>query len=54
MSFPTADITSLPAHTFSREIGARRLSPVDLADALLDRIGSLYPKSKVKAGTAWC
>jgi aspartyl-tRNA(Asn)/glutamyl-tRNA(Gln) amidotransferase subunit A len=44
MSFPTADITSLPAHTLSREIGARRLSPVDLVDALLDRIGSLDPK----------
>jgi aspartyl-tRNA(Asn)/glutamyl-tRNA(Gln) amidotransferase subunit A len=47
MSSMTADITSLPAHVLSREIGARRLSPVDFVGALLDRTGSLDPKSKV-------
>ena len=44
MSFPAGDITSLPAHILSREIAARRLSPVDLVDSLLSRIGSLDPK----------
>jgi aspartyl-tRNA(Asn)/glutamyl-tRNA(Gln) amidotransferase subunit A len=38
-SFNT-DPALLPAHVLSAEIGARRLSPVDLVDALLARIGA--------------
>jgi aspartyl-tRNA(Asn)/glutamyl-tRNA(Gln) amidotransferase subunit A len=34
------DPALLPAHIMSSEIGAGRLSPVDLADAALERIGS--------------
>ena len=34
----------LPAHVLSTEIGARRLSPVDLVDALLERIRANDPK----------
>lgn len=33
-----------PAHVLSREIAARRLSPVDLMDALLARIAAHDPK----------
>src|SRR4051794_31681722 len=44
MSFPAADIASMPAAALGREIAARRLSPVDVVDALLDRISSLDPK----------
>jgi aspartyl-tRNA(Asn)/glutamyl-tRNA(Gln) amidotransferase subunit A len=44
MSFPAADITSMPAVALGREIAAQRLSPVDVVDALLDRISSLDPK----------
>src|SRR5712664_3767411 len=34
----TSDPALLPAHILASEIAARRLSPVDLVDALLDRI----------------
>jgi aspartyl-tRNA(Asn)/glutamyl-tRNA(Gln) amidotransferase subunit A len=34
------DPALLPAHVLSAEIGARRLSPVDLVDAMLERIGA--------------
>src|SRR3954470_19869982 len=43
MSFP-ADITSMPAVALGREIAARRLSPVEVVDAVLQRIASLDPK----------
>ncbi len=38
MRSPTAQPALLPAHVLSSEIGARRLSPVDLVDAALARI----------------
>ncbi len=38
MSLSKTDLALLPAHILSSEIGARRLSPVDLVDALLERI----------------
>jgi aspartyl-tRNA(Asn)/glutamyl-tRNA(Gln) amidotransferase subunit A len=38
MTSPVSDLALLPAHILSSEIGARRVSPVDLVDALLDRI----------------
>ena len=38
------DPALLPAHILSTEIGARRLSPVDLVDALLERIHEGDPK----------
>jgi hypothetical protein len=38
MTSPVSDLALLPAHVLSSEIGARRVSPVDLVDALLDRI----------------
>ncbi|MBV8133910.1 MAG: amidase [Alphaproteobacteria bacterium] len=38
------DPAFLPAHVLSMEIGARRLSPVDLVDALLERIRAGDPK----------
>src|SRR6266576_2857119 len=38
MPSPITDLTQLPAHSLASEIAARRLSPVDLVDALLDRI----------------
>ena len=38
MSLSKTDLALLPAHILSSEIGARRLSPVDLVDALLQRI----------------
>jgi aspartyl-tRNA(Asn)/glutamyl-tRNA(Gln) amidotransferase subunit A len=34
----------LPAHVLSTEIGARRLSPVDLVEALLERVRARDPK----------
>ena len=34
----------LPAHVLAREIGARRLSPIDLVEALLERIRAGDPK----------
>src|SRR3954468_6958938 len=34
----------MPVNVAAREIAARRLSPVDLVDALLDRIEALEPK----------
>jgi aspartyl-tRNA(Asn)/glutamyl-tRNA(Gln) amidotransferase subunit A len=34
----STDPTSLPVHQLSQEVMARRLSPVDLVDAFLDRI----------------
>src|SRR5207249_594218 len=40
MTSPVSDLALLPAHTLSSEIAARRLSPVDLVDALLERIGA--------------
>jgi aspartyl-tRNA(Asn)/glutamyl-tRNA(Gln) amidotransferase subunit A len=42
-SFNT-DPALLPAHVLSAEIGARRLSPVDLVDALLARISAVDAK----------
>jgi aspartyl-tRNA(Asn)/glutamyl-tRNA(Gln) amidotransferase subunit A len=39
-----SDISLAPAHVLSREIAARRLSPVDLMDALLARIAKHDPK----------
>src|SRR3954464_789706 len=42
-SVPT-DPALMPAHVAAREIAAGRLSPVDLVDALLDRIEALEPK----------
>jgi aspartyl-tRNA(Asn)/glutamyl-tRNA(Gln) amidotransferase subunit A len=42
-SFNT-DAALLPAHVLSAEIGARRLSPVDLVDALLARISAVDGK----------
>src|SRR5882762_5972028 len=38
MPTPETDPALLPAHTLASEIAARRLSPVDLVDGLLDRI----------------
>lgn len=40
----TSDPTLLPGHILSREIAARRLSPVDVVDALLERIERFEPK----------
>ncbi len=40
----TAGASLPPAHVLSSEIGARRLSPVDLVDALLERIRTRDPK----------
>ena len=34
----------LPAHVLSSEIGARRFSPVELVDGLLERIRAADPK----------
>ena len=38
MASPINDPSLLPAHVMSAELGARRLSPVDLVDAALARI----------------
>ncbi len=38
------DLAFLPAHVLAREIAARRLSPVDVVDAFLKRIGTFEPK----------
>lgn len=38
------DPALLPAHVLAREIAARRLSPVDVVDALLARVARLEPK----------
>src|SRR5256886_13891925 len=38
MPSPETDPSLLPAHILASEIASRRLSPVDLVDALLDRI----------------
>ncbi|MEA2731539.1 MAG: aspartyl-tRNA(Asn)/glutamyl-tRNA(Gln) amidotransferase subunit, partial [Acetobacteraceae bacterium] len=40
----TSNIFLSPAHVLSSEIAARRLSPVDLIDALLTRIATHDPK----------
>ena len=40
----TSDPALLPAHVLSREIAARRLSPVDVVEALLQRIERFEPK----------
>ncbi|HEY5796959.1 MAG TPA: amidase, partial [Bosea sp. (in: a-proteobacteria)] len=40
----TSDPALLPAHVLAREIAARRLSPVDVVDALLRRIERFEPK----------
>src|SRR5258708_5315059 len=40
MSSRNTDPALLPAHVMSDEIGARRLSPVDIVDAALARIGA--------------
>jgi aspartyl-tRNA(Asn)/glutamyl-tRNA(Gln) amidotransferase subunit A len=37
---PNSDPTLLPAHVMSAEIGAGRLSPVDIVEAALERIGA--------------
>jgi aspartyl-tRNA(Asn)/glutamyl-tRNA(Gln) amidotransferase subunit A len=44
MRSSAGDPALLPAHILSSEIGARRLSPVDLVDALLERIHVGDPK----------
>ena len=44
MRSSAGDPALLPAHVLSTEIGARRLSPVDLADAFLERIRTRDPK----------
>jgi aspartyl-tRNA(Asn)/glutamyl-tRNA(Gln) amidotransferase subunit A len=44
MRSSAGDPAFLPAHVLSTEIGARRLSPVDLVDALLERIHAGDPK----------
>jgi len=44
MRSSAGDPALLPAHILSIEIGARRLSPVDLVDALLARIRAGAPK----------
>jgi aspartyl-tRNA(Asn)/glutamyl-tRNA(Gln) amidotransferase subunit A len=44
MRASAGDPSLLPAHVLSVEIGARRLSPVELVDALLERIGTQDPK----------
>ncbi len=41
---PNTDPTFLPAHRLAAEIAARRLSPVDVVDALLARIAAHDPK----------
>lgn len=38
------DLALLPAHVLAREIAARRISPVDVVDALLARIDRFEPK----------
>ncbi|AMJ59101.1 amidase [Bosea sp. PAMC 26642] len=38
------DLALLPAHVLAREIAARRISPVDVVDALLRRIDRFEPK----------
>jgi aspartyl-tRNA(Asn)/glutamyl-tRNA(Gln) amidotransferase subunit A len=40
----SSDPTTWPAYVISREIGARRLSPIDLVAGLLDRIRNADPK----------
>src|SRR6516162_4886097 len=40
MPSPNTDPALLPAHFMSAEIAARRLSPVDIVDAMLKRIES--------------
>lgn len=40
----TTDPALLPAHVLAREIAARRISPVDVVDALLARIDRFEPK----------
>ncbi|MDP3317989.1 MAG: amidase, partial [Bosea sp. (in: a-proteobacteria)] len=40
----STDPTFWPAHVLAREIAARRLSPVDVVEALLARIARLDPK----------
>jgi aspartyl-tRNA(Asn)/glutamyl-tRNA(Gln) amidotransferase subunit A len=56
MTSPVSDLALLPAHVLSSEIGARRVSPVDLVDALLDRIrtndGKLHAFVEVYSGEA--
>ncbi|HZS85856.1 MAG TPA: amidase, partial [Stellaceae bacterium] len=44
MTAPDDDLAELPLHALSAAIQARRLSPVDLAEALLARIARLDPK----------
>ena len=44
MRASAGDPALLPAHVLSTEIGARRLSPVDLVEALLERIRARDPK----------
>lgn len=47
MNDASADLTDpalLPAHVLAREIAARRISPVDVVDALLARIERFEPK----------
>src|SRR5437899_4454589 len=51
MPSPESDPSLLPAHILASEIASRRLSPVDLVEALLDRIqaktGKLRPFAEV-------
>jgi aspartyl-tRNA(Asn)/glutamyl-tRNA(Gln) amidotransferase subunit A len=44
MGSSAGDLAFLPAHILSTQISARRLSPVDLVDALLERVRAGDPK----------
>jgi len=44
MRTSAGDPALLPAHVLSAEIGAQRLSPVDLVEAMLGRIRARDPK----------
>jgi aspartyl-tRNA(Asn)/glutamyl-tRNA(Gln) amidotransferase subunit A len=44
MSAPSKDLAELPLHALSEAIQARRLSPVDLTESLLERTQRLDPK----------
>ena len=44
MGSSSGDLAFLPAHILSTQISARRLSPVDLVDALLERVRAGDPK----------
>jgi aspartyl-tRNA(Asn)/glutamyl-tRNA(Gln) amidotransferase subunit A len=41
---PQQDLTRTPVHQLAQQVAARRLSPVDLVEAYLERIAALEPK----------